>query len=122
MSVHGDVRKQDAYIVSAGGSVFLFSKQEVDESCARCRAIDRESWNVYKSLPTDDDETARAILGILAKEDDLEDPSCIERFGEPTRILSVTSKCSIGTIDHATGTHLSEAIEYAKLLIKHHIK
>ena len=121
VGIKGGTSAGNVHVLEMGGHAWMVTQQDIKESCARCRAIDKESWAIYKNLGTNK-TTAVILLSLLAEKGELEDPSSVERFGKKLPSLELHDEDSIIVIDKtaASSNHaLQQAYDFvAKHLVK----
>lgn len=107
-----------AYVIEADGRAWIVLEQDLQETCARCRGVDRESWAIYKSIGNSR-STARIVLSHLAAKGELDDPACVEFFGKRLPLLEMQDDDTVVVIDKATAASNTSLQSAYNLVAKH---
>lgn len=103
------------YVLESDGRVWAVHENDINNSCARCRGVDRTNWSIYKML-MNSGQVAPSVLSVLAQDDELEDPNCVKKFGKRLPLMRIDEDSELRIIDNEScddSDDLQSALRYA---------
>lgn len=100
--------------------MWAVNEEDITDSCARCRAVDKINWSVYKNLMKSG-QVGSSVLSVLAQDGELEDPNCVIKFGKRLPLTFIDGNAEVRIMDNESCEGVKElqcALEYAQGIIK----